>query len=389
MEPYRDDPNLTAALRALRPTARPEFAAELDARAASGFPHGGRFAGSLAHLFSRLRSTPPRRLLAPAGAFAVTAIVVATAVVSVTESDPENPSETHFGAANPSPPAGSDRLGSGVQYGAAPPIATPAAGSESSNADTTTSAEGLSRSYEPLLSDNSGPYASRAGHRDIERSAQIVLGADPAEVRADAAKVFDAVHAADGIVLRSSIRDGAEGEAGAEFELLIPSARLGDALAAFSGIAEVRSRSESTQDITAPTVSVGERLQDSRAKIKGLLEQLASAATDAERAAVEAQLRIERRHAAALRARLSDLRRRANFSHVSLRIETGAPSATAESEGGWGVSDGLDDAGRILAVAAGVTVIALAILGPLALIALLAWLAQRALTRRSRERALD
>jgi len=61
----------------------------------------------------------------------------------------------------------------------------------------------------------------------------------------------------------------------------------------------------------------------------------------------------------------------------------------AKGEGGWGVSDGLDDAGRILAVAAGVTVIALAILGPLALIALLAWLAHRILVRRSRERALD
>jgi hypothetical protein len=389
MEPYRDDPNLTAALRALRPAPRSEFAAELDALAASGFPPGGRFAGSLARLTSRLRSKPPRRLLAPAGAFALTAIVVATAVVSVTESGPGNPPEVHFGAANPSPPAGSYRLGSGAQHGVAPEITTPAAGGVSSSAGTNTSAEGLSRTYEPLLSDNSGPYASQAGRRDIERSAQMVLGTESADIRADAAKVFDAVHAADGIVLRSSIRDGAEGEAGAEFELLIPSPRLGDALAAFSGIAEVRSRSESTQDITAPTVSVGERLQDSRARIESLLGQLAEADSEEERAAVEAQLRAERRHATGLRSRLSFLRRRANFSRVSLRIETGAPSATTEGEGGWGVSDGLDDAGRILAVAAGVTVIALAILAPLALIAFLAWLAHRTLTRRSRERALD
>ncbi|HWO17037.1 MAG TPA: DUF4349 domain-containing protein [Solirubrobacterales bacterium] len=170
---------------------------------------------------------------------------------------------------------------------------------------------------------------------------------------------------------------------------MIPSAKLGDALAAFSSIAEVRSRSESTLDITAPTVGVGEKLQDSQAKIESLLGQLAEADSAEERAAVEAQLRAERRHAATLRSRLSSLRRRANFSRVSLRIETGAPSTMAKGEGGWGVSDGLDDAGRILAVAAGVTVIALAILGPLALIALLAWLAHRILVRRSRERALD
>lgn len=200
----------------------------------------------------------------------------------------------------------------------------------------------------------------------------------------------DAVHAADGIVLRSSIRDGAEGEAGAEFELLIPSARLGDALAAFSAIAEVRSRHESTQDITAPTIGVGERLQDSQARIESLLGQLADAATDEERAAVEAQLRAERRHAAALRSRLSDLRRRASFSRVSLRIETGAPATTSEGSGGaWGIDDGIDDAGRILAVAAGITVIGLAVLTPLALICLLAWLAHHSLVRRSRERALD
>jgi len=237
------------------------------------------------------------------------------------------------------------------------------------------------------MSRPSGPYASRAGHRDIERSAQIVLGADPTGVRAGAAKVFDAVHAADGIVLRSSIRDGAAGEAGATFDLLIPSARLGDALAAFSAIAEVRSRHESTQDITAPTVGVGERLQNTRAKIESLLSQLASAETDAERTVVEAELRTERRHAAALRSRLAVLQRRANFSRVSLRIETGAPSAGSEG-GNWGVGDGLADAGRILAIAAGVTVIGLAVLGPLALIALIAWLGHRVWVRRRREQAL-
>ena len=151
-----------------------------------------------------------------------------------------------------------------------------------------------------------------------------MLGADPAEVRGDSAKVFEAVHAADGIVLSSSIRDGEAGEAGADFELMIPSAKLGDALASFSRIGEVRSRHEATQDITAPTVSVGEKLQDSRATVESLLGQLADADSDEERAAVEAQLRSERYRVAALRSRLSSLNRRANLSRVSLRIETGA-----------------------------------------------------------------
>ena len=50
-------------------------------------------------------------------------------------------------------------------------------------------------------------------------------------------------------MLSSSTREGKPGEAAARFELLIPSAKLGDALAALSAIDEVRSRHEATDDI--------------------------------------------------------------------------------------------------------------------------------------------
>ncbi|HEY8502323.1 MAG TPA: DUF4349 domain-containing protein, partial [Solirubrobacterales bacterium] len=222
----------------------------------------------------------------------------------------------------------------------------------------------------------------------VERSATIVLGADPADVADDSAKVFEAVHAHDGIVLRSSTEEGPAGEAGASFELLIPSAKLGDALAAFSAIDEVRARHEATADITAPTVTAGELLQESKARIDSLLAQLEEAETESEREAVEAELRQERRHRSALRAQLQRLERRADLSRVSLRIETGA---TEDPSGGgaWGIDDALGDAGQILAVAAAVTVVALAILGPIAVIALLAWLTHRAWVRRERRRVLS
>ena len=233
-----------------------------------------------------------------------------------------------------------------------------------------------------------GPFAAKAGQRDVERSAEMVLGADPADVGKDAAAVFDAVHAVDGIVLRSSVRGGGAGYAGARFELLIPAAKLGDALAAFSAIDLVVSRHEATDDITAPTVRSGELLRDSRARIDGLLAQLSQADSDSERAATEAELRAERRHNAHLRSRLSSLERRANLARVSVRIETGAAADAADS-GSWGIGDALDDAGHILGIAAAVTVVGLAIVGPLALIALLAWLLSRAWIRRGRGRALD
>jgi hypothetical protein len=56
--------------------------------------------------------------------------------------------------------------------------------------------------------------------------------------------------------------------------------------------------------------------------------------------------------------------------------------------GAWGIGNGFDDAGRILAIAAGVAVIGLAALAPFAILALLAWLARGAYVRRARAQAL-
>lgn len=373
MKPFENENELAAALSELRPQPQPQFAAELDAWAAAGFPRRSRRRSAWGSLRERLASTPPRRLIAPAGALAVAAVMIATAVVATSDSgDPGRTESNLLSKFNPADDTSTEGESAASSGSSAAEYAAP-------------------RSSTALPSKPSGPYASQAGRRDVERSAEMVLDTDPAEVRSAAAKVFDTVHAADGIVLSSSIRDGDAGEAGADFELLIPSAKLGDALASISRIAEVRSRNETTQDITAPTVSTGEELQDSRARIEGLLGQLAGVDTDEERAAVEAQLRSERYRAAALRSRLSALDRRANFSRVQLRIETGVPSSSSDEGdgGGWGVADGIDGAGRILAVAAGVTVIGLAILAPLGLIALLAWLSRRAWIRRARRQALS
>jgi hypothetical protein len=396
MEPFRDDNDLAATLSALRPTPRPAFAAELDERAAAGFPRrGASLAPPVERLMARLRALPPRRLVLSGGVTALAAVLAATAIVAVNEpgpgtSSPRYLSELHHSGttaapATPKSAARGDGVGGqeGTQYEAEVPSSV-APGSSSAGSGTS-AVPGLESAPQ-----TSGPYASGSPHRDIEQSAEMVLGADPADVGDDAAKVFDAVHASSGIVLSSSIEDGPAGDAGAEFELLIPSAKLGDALAAFSGIDEVLSRHQATADITAPTVNLSERLQDSRAKVEGLLEQLANADTDAERAAAEAQLRAERRHAAALRSQLSALQRRANLSRVSLRIESGGASSSSRGgDNGWGVGDALDDAGHILGIAAGVAIVGLAILAPLALIALLIWLASAARLRRRRERALD
>ena len=425
MEPHRDDTDLIAALTSLRPTPRPGFTAELDARAAAGFPtnmQGERSAskgisGRLGsgRLGTWLRGERPRlssaRVLAPIGACALLAIVVATAVVSINDGDrSSSPEDLALNGRGQTPPTGGasqanngaggssrGNHGSGVQFESPPLPVVPskeaaAAGTGlPSQSASSASAEALAGPvYEQRLHKpgKSGPYAAQTGRRDIERAAQIVLATEADEVRAAAGEVFATVHSYNGIVLESAVNDNGP-DAEANFELLIPSAKVSDALADFSEIAEVRSREEATADITAPTVSLEERMRDGQARIESLLGQLADADTDGERVAAETELRGERARLAVLRSRLSSLERRASFSKVSLRIESGPAGGADSDDGKWGISDALRDAGEILATAGAVAVVGLAFIVPFALIFVLVWLARRAWIRRSRDRALD
>ncbi len=384
MERPRDHDEIAAALAQVRPAPRQAFAEELDKRVAAGFPRRSRFSGSpLAGLADRIGARSPMRLSFAGAAVALLAIAVATVVIAGSGSG-SRPIAIDSGPTAPRPPAQRSK--------AVPPVAAPessggvqysdvipqAAGTESSGADS-------NATYSPAhgsLETESLAYLSR--HREIERSAEIGLLAAPDDVADDSAKVFAAVHDANGIVLHSTTSSGRNG--GARFELLIPSARLGDALAAFSSIDAVRSRHEATDDITKPTVTVSEELQDSQARIDGLLAQLSSAEVESEREAIAAELRAERTHAARLRNQLARLHQRTTYSRVLVRIQSGA---STESGGSWGIGDAFGDAGRILGIAAGVTVVGLAVIAPLALLFLLAWLAQRLWLRSRRERALD
>lgn len=389
METPRDgDDRLAAELRALRPTPRPEFTVELDERAAAGFPRRSR----LPRLsLGPLRAYPPRRLLLAGGAVAVFVVLAASTLIVANQGGSEPQSnlallEPKHEPATPSPEppdksaAGADRPSkgesSGVQYTTDVPAVPSAAGSGS----------GATAEVEPLDVERASGNVHR---RAVERSAEIVLAAEPGDVGEDSSQVFEVVHAHDGIVMRSSSREGKPGRAGARFELLLPSEDLGDSLAALSEIDEVRSRHEATTDITAPTVDTAELLRDSNARIDSLLAQLEGAETEGEREAVEAELQQERRHRARLRGSLQHLEHRASFSRVLLLIETGAKEDSGAGGGTWGVDDALGDAGQILAVAAAVAVVGLAILGPIALIALLAWLTHRAWVRRERRRVLS
>jgi hypothetical protein len=438
-----DDDTLFAELREIRPTPRPEFTAELDERAAAGFPRrSSRATNPFGRLLEAWRATTPRRRLIPVVGVALLVLAISTAIVATSGGGEGGSGDVAMmtsrtaatnGEGESSEAAGGEEAGEAIsgpttsnsvkgpgravhhsgnaagggnaagaipEYGpeagetSTPHRAAGAGASETKESGAEAGAEsapveeaeGTAHSGEVLPKES----PSRFGQRDIERSASIILGTKPGEVAGAAAKVYQAVHAVNGVVLNSSVSSGKVGATGASFSLLIPSRKLDDALASFSQIAEVRSRHDGTNDITAPTVGATEELRDSNASIEGLLKELGDVETEAERESVEARLREERRRHASIRASLDHLHKRASMSEVSLRIITGhgAGVSAGGSSGDWSVGDALHDAGHILTIAAGVVLIALAVLAPIALILLLIWLANRFRIRRLRERTL-
>ena len=416
MKPFSEmgDNELATALRSLRPEPSPAFAAELDQRVAAGFPRRPPRAARnpFVRFLAWLRGGSRWRLLIPAGGMAVVAIAVATVVVATQHRgfEPQDSLSLSDSARLGSEPgkaaqgqaAGPGRVEAGEPGHGAPTHHSNGGGNGDGSVlqygveiPESGAAAGEGREYAPSAGAANGSFQSSlpnpTPHRDVEQAADIVIGAKPGEVGEASSKVFEAVHAYDGIVLNSSTRDGSGAQAEASFELLIPSGKVGDAMAAFSRIGEVVSRHETTTDITAPTVGASERLQDSEARIDGLLAQLSEATIESEREVVEAELDAERRHAAHLKSSLSNLKRRADLSRVSVRIVSGRGALTPGGSGGddsWGIGRALGDAGHLLSVAAGVTIVGLAVLAPLMLLAFLVWLAGRAWTRRARERAL-
>ena len=207
------------------------------------------------------------------------------------------------------------------------------------------------------------------------------------DVRSAASEVFSTVHAYDGIVLRSSVHSRRGGDAVASFDLLIPSARLDDALAAFSDIGPVSSRSDASVDVTAPTVGLEERVP-----------RLAGEDQEPARRARGRRLRCpsgNRWKQSCAPSAIGSPGYGPGSTPCSVAPTfPGSPCGSSRTRTAAARAPGASatptaDAARILGIAAGVTLIGLAVLAPIALIVLLGWAAQRAWVRRSRERVLD
>ena len=227
------------------------------------------------------------------------------------------------------------------------------------------------------------PDSDARTNRRQERSASLTIAVRRREIDGAASRASEVAADVGGFVQRSSVSSSG----GGSLLLRVPSDQLDTAVQRLSRLGRVRDLSRSTVDITASVVSARERLTDARAERKALLAQLADADTVNETESIRERLEIVSREIASARGALRRVNNRANFANIDLTLT--ATGVAEEDEGAWTPADAFDDALRVLEVAAGVLLIAAAVLLPLALVWLLVWLARRGITRRQRERALD
>ena len=369
---------LVVALREERPQPRPEFELSLDLRAHEGFPREDRPGIHKAdparrrelHTPHRLRTTP-LALGTAAAIFIVATALITTGVFEgggTDESAPSSAAQEPLEMALPSERLQRDQ----------------ATGQQSTPSRANGAAE---PSVAPLLSPAPAGVAPRATNRQVERSAEIVLSTPRRRIEDVADGVIRVTDRQGGFVLSSSVSSGDRSSAGASFDLRIPTTRLDAAVAALSELAHVRSRTQAAQDVTAEFTSPRRRLADALAERRGLLRRLALADTPNETAAVRARLRAVNRRANRAQAQLRMLRERVAFAAVSVAVRPGADGG--QGDDGWSLGDAAGDAVSVLGAVAGAAIVGLAVAFPAAFLALLAWLAYRAVVRRRREQALD
>ncbi len=379
-------------LRAERQEPSQDFARRLDEWAEAGFPRdrglGPRLAerqGPLARAWDRLTSTPPRRILLPAGAVAT---VIVVAGVAINTSDRISPSSDETVSAVSAGDAG----GSAGRAGGAAEAAPPAAAGDEYNLTVPESAAGqkpsAATSAERSVLDTASQGAGLARgqeRRIVDATARITLGADADEVQDVANDVVEVTDRYHGVVLDSEVTTDQAG-ARASFELEIPYKRLDAALTDLSGLADVISRTESGDDITGHAVRARKDLANTLEQLRKQRIALIRADTREQRLVIKAQINSLAATADAYETELNQVSRQGRFATVSVEVTSNGP---ASDDGNWGLGDAVDDAGDVLETIGGIALVSLAILLPLSLVAALIALAIGLGRRRSRDRALD
>ena len=367
---------LALLLRDERPDAEPRWTAELDERAAAGFPRGGGRGpqGPKGRRRSRLTSLGGGGWMVPAGAVATLAVVVVVAASSFDGGSGE-PTMSDQAATGDAQSAGSsatkqERL-PGEEF------------SRLSSPSATDSSVSGAMAYPLRASRDSAKIAPGTEDRKVERNTQLSLSAKPEDVRGVSGEVISITRSLGGIVASSQVSETQDGST-ANLELTITARNLDAAIDQMTDLADVDSLNETTDDITKPFVSAQDQVHDAKARRHELLKALGNATTDAEAEALTIQIADARREISRAEANFDRIARKARLSDLNVTVSSN-PNATDERT----LGDWFDDAVDVLRGVAGVLLVSAAILIPIGLIAaIVAWVAVR-FRRRSREKTLD
>jgi Domain of unknown function (DUF4349) len=402
---YAEVAEIALLLASDRPQVPPAFAASLDANVERRFvPLGGktrRFGAGGPHKGRRWKGGWQATGAVVAGVAAVVAIAVvaggslhgASSGVSSSAALSATPPGTATSAAS-SAGSASSSTGAAASTPSAHSAPSRAAKSQSALVPPTNSSSGASASGSlvPGSPASSAPALQPpTTGRKIVQGAQLNLTAAQNRIDDVAQEIYNVVGQANGIVENSSVTQGGPG-GGANFELSLPSGGLAQTMSQLSSLnyAQVVSRTDSSQDITDQYGAATRSLADARALRTSLLKQLANAATTEQVDSLNAQVHDAEASISSDQATLNRLNHQINYSQVYVTVQS-RPVAAPVSHGGGGFTLGraAHDAGRVLMVAAGVALIAIAALTPVVLVVALVWWVASALKRRRREQALD
>jgi hypothetical protein len=380
-------------LRAERPEPDPGFARRLDDWAAAGFPRNewtidrdisGK--SRTRSLFEWFRALPPRRIVAPVGAAAVLLVVGAVAIsqsdlfdggFEPTSGGPATTTQAETGGGG-----AADATSLGAR-GEAAPAAEPARADR--GGEFLSDAPATAIAPIPPPGGGGGGIAAGTEQRIVDATASLVLGAEAGEIQDVANRVVEVTDRHDGIVERSQVTSDQAG-ARATFELAIPAKRLDAALADLSGLADVISRTEGGEDITARAVRAQRALAETLEDIQQARTQLIRTDDPEQRRIIRSRIRLLDATADQQRAELAGVHRQGRFATVAVEVTS---NETAASDGGWSLDEAADDALDVLTAVGGVLLISLAVMVPLAALAGLGWFGWARARRASRERALD
>jgi hypothetical protein len=367
-------------VRALAVPVDPAFERELQARVAEWGAQGqARRRPSLNQLAGRLRrwitGSVPHALAAAGGVVTVAALIVAVVVVG--------------SSSNPVSSAKSGRAAVAVMG-----LPTAEKHAAKTNDDITPFAREISPSAHelgPTSAEESTAASSTAAPGRLQQlGASVTLATGSNHVQ-EAADSVTRLGVSDGGYVQSShvqVRQGGASEA--TLSLSIPSAKLSSTIAALGRIAPLRAVNQESQDITEPFDTARRRLGDDEAVRRALLRALAAAETQGEIESLRDRLSGNRATISRDRAAVHAVSQRAANSQLEVTI-TGAAGHAGSSHAHEGLTlrRGLRDAGHVLAGVGAVLLIALAVIVPLALVALALDALRRAWLRRRREAVLD